>query len=86
MKILSLELDENGLVIIRPVLGWTAAPVAAETAVILRLQYAETPAEARTGGRALQVMLTAPQALELSQVLAKQAENALRDIPTGPKH
>jgi hypothetical protein len=86
MKEISFELNKQGLIIIRPVLGWTTAPIAAETTVILRLQYAETPAEVQTGGRALQVALTAPQAIELSQVLAKQAENALRDRPTGPTH
>jgi hypothetical protein len=81
----SLELDEAGMIIIRPVLGWIAAPVPTETTVILRLQYAEIPAEVKTGGRTLQVALTAPQALELAEILARQGRIAAR-VPPGPTH
>lgn len=81
----SLELDEAGMIIVRPVLGWTAAPVTAETTVILRIRYAETPAEIQTGGRALQVAMTAPQALELAELLARQGRIAAR-VPPGPKN
>lgn len=79
-----LELDDAGMIVVRPVLGWVAVPVTAETAVILRLQYAEAPAEVETGGRALQVALTAPQALELAELLARQARIAAR-VPPGPR-
>lgn len=80
-----LELDEAGMITVRPVLGWVVMPVTTETSVILRLHYAETPAEVQTGGRALQVALTAPQALQLAEILAKQARIAAR-VPPGPTH
>jgi hypothetical protein len=82
---LPLEVDENGMVIGRPVLGWTAAPVVSETSVILRLWFAETPAEVQTGGRSVQVALTAPQALELAELLARQGHIAAQ-VPPGRRN
>ncbi len=76
-----LEMDEQGMVVTRPVLGWTMVPVAG-TAVLLRLQYAETPVELKTGGRFLQVLLTPQQAQELAEMLTTQAQRILTTRPS----
>ncbi|TDX64020.1 hypothetical protein EDE12_106166 [Methylosinus sp. sav-2] len=72
----ALELNEDGSVKTRPVLGWTITPVAGMS-VLLRILYAETPAELKTGGQNLQVILTPAQALDLAQSLAKPAMHIL---------
>jgi len=76
-----LETDANGMIVTRPVLGWTTAPVAG-SAVILQIQYAETPQELKTGGRSLQFVLTPPQSLELAETLTKQAQRILNQKPS----
>jgi hypothetical protein len=79
-----LDLDEKGNVITRPVLGWTTGPVAGMD-VFLKLDYAENDAQLRTGGKALQCILTPQQALELAETLTKQAKRVLdAPTPTGP--
>ena len=70
-----LEKDAAGNIITRPVLGWTTAPVAG-TAVLLALDYAETPAQLRTGGLRLQAVMTVPQARELAAALQRAADRA----------
>ena len=78
----ALEVNSDGNIVTRPIMGWTTVP--AETAVILRLNYAENPDELRTGGRHLQVILTPQQCLELAQILTKQAQRILEaPRPTG---
>jgi hypothetical protein len=74
-----IEIGSDGLVRTRPVLGWMTVPVAGMS-VILRLNYAETPEELRTGGRHLQVIMTPQQCLELAEVLTRQARQIL-DTP-----
>lgn len=74
------DLDADGMVITRPVLGWTIAPVAG-MAVLARLNYSETPADIGTGGKALQIVLTPQQALELADLLTKQAKHILAQRP-----
>ena len=49
-----LELDEQGTIVTRPVLGWTLVP-AAGMFVIARIRYAERPEELETGARSLQI-------------------------------
>jgi hypothetical protein len=71
-----LEMDNNGNIVTRPVLGWTTVP-AMGTAVILAIQYAETPQELKTGGRRLQLVLTPQQAQELAATLTTQAARVL---------
>jgi hypothetical protein len=78
-----LETDANGMVITRPVLGWTTVTVA-ESSVILQMQYAETPQELKTGGRSIQFVLTPPQCLELAETLTKQANRILTVTTSGP--
>ncbi|MFC7408732.1 hypothetical protein [Hydrogenophaga atypica] len=73
-----------------PIAGWTTGPIPAYGAVILRLDYLLHPTQQPS--EALQTphfVLTAAQALELSEALKKHAA-ALKDGPpegTGlPKH
>jgi hypothetical protein len=81
---MTIELDANGMVVTRPVLGWTTA-TAAEIAVILQIQYSEKPADIDTGGKSLQVVLTPPQCLELAEVLTRNAQRILNFPVSGPK-
>jgi hypothetical protein len=78
-----LEINHDGTVVTRPVLGWTTVTVA-ETAVLLSLQYAEKPEDIRTGGKSLQVVMTPQNALELAESLTKQARRIL-DAPSPPQ-
>ena len=78
-----LETDEAGMVVTRPVLGWTTVSVA-ETAVILQIQYSEKPADIDTGGRSIQFVLTPPQSLELAESLTKQAKRILNLTSSSP--
>jgi hypothetical protein len=79
-----LETDEKGNVMLKPVTGWTTGPVA-QIAVLLAIEYVETPEELETGGRkSIQFVLTPPQCLELAEVLARQAKRLLGDsLPPG---
>lgn len=79
------DLDAQGNVITRPFLGYTVAPVAGMS-VIARLNYAETPADIGTEGKALQLVMTPQQALELAAVLTRNAQYILGLKPEGPGH
>jgi hypothetical protein len=48
------------MIVTRPIIGWVSCPVA-ETAVILSLQYSESPQDIHTGGRSLQTVWTPTQ-------------------------
>lgn len=78
----ALEIDEQGNIVTRPVLGWITVPVAGMS-VLLRLNYAETPEELGMGGRHLQVILTPQQALELAEILTIQGQHIFR-VPAPP--
>ncbi len=80
---MSFEKDANGMIILRPVLGWTAAPVA-EIALLLQLQYAEGEADIETGGKSIQFSLTPPQCLELAEVLTRRANQILNSKLSSP--
>jgi hypothetical protein len=73
----------DGNVITQPLLGWTVAQVAGMT-VLARLQYAETPADIGTEGRAVQLVMMPQQALDLAEVLTKQA-NRILGLPVPDK-
>jgi hypothetical protein len=78
-----LEFDAEGSLVLRPIMGCTTAPLA-ETSVFLRIQYAETAEELNTGGRSIQFVLTAQAALELAEMLTKQARHLLAPSPKRP--
>jgi hypothetical protein len=72
LELEQLETNAEGMVVTRPLLGWVTAP-AMGMSVILRLNYAERPADIRTGGQWLQTVMTPQQALDLAEILTKQA-------------
>ena len=61
------------------------APVA-NSAILARLEYAETPDQLRTGGKNLQLVMTPPQALEIAEILTKQANRILAQAVPGNKN
>ena len=80
------ELDESGMIVTRPLLGWTIAPVAG-VSVLARLDYAEKPEYILTGGKSVQLILTPQQAIALADVLTRHAKHILgAPRPTGQGH
>lgn len=76
----------DGNIITHPFTGYTVAPVA-DTAILARLEYVENEDQLRTGGgKAVQLILTPPQALELADALAKNANRILGQRTSGPKN
>jgi len=77
------EKDSEGNVILKPVIGWKTAPVA-EVAVLLQMQYADTPADIETGGKSVQFVLKPQACLDLAATLTRQAKRLLEDrLPPG---
>lgn len=81
---MELEMNNEGIIVTRPLLGWAAAS-AMNTAVILRLHYAETPEELKTAGRSVQVVCGPQQTLEIAAALTRHARRIL-DAPRPPGH
>lgn len=81
---MELDTDNEGNVIISPLMGWTMTSVAG-TAVLLRLEYATTPEERRTGGRVLQTVMSPAQALEIAEALQRHAHRILGAPPPQAK-
>lgn len=79
----AFDKDAEGNVITNPVMGWTTLPVV-EMAVLLQIQYAETPERLETGCRRIQLVLTPLQCLELAQRLTRQARRVF-DQPQTPQ-
>jgi hypothetical protein len=77
------ELDENGNVVLKPVTGWTTAPVA-EVAVLLQIQYEDGPEDIGTDGKRIQFVLKPQACLEIAESLTKQARRLLdAKLPPG---
>jgi secreted protein with Ig-like and vWFA domain len=76
LSISSLMKDSNGDILTSPMTGWMAWS-AAGVGVLLAIQYAETPEEIEGGGKLVQLVLTAQQAVDLAEELTK-----LRQWPT----
>ncbi len=77
------ETDNVGNLILKPVTGW-AVTHAAEIAVLLRIEYLDSPADTEKDSKAMQFALTPPQALELAEKLTKRARRLLDDkLPPG---
>lgn len=77
---MELDRDENGMIVMCPLLGWTLVPTM-EVALLLRLQYATTPEEVGTAGQSLQVVLSAQDALALAASMTRQAQYLLSQPP-----
>ncbi len=78
-----LEINDDGMITPRPVLGWVHGPIGGVIAV-LRLNYADSPQDQIAGGRHLQVTLTPQQALALAEDLTRTANLLLAQAPSGP--
>jgi hypothetical protein len=75
----SLEKDNDGNVITKPVTGWTTGTLAG-IAVLLALEYADSPLELETGhSKSIQLALSAQQSLELAERLTKLGKSLLED-------
>ena len=75
----ALETDSNGDIITKPVTGWITAPIA-EIAVLLAIQYVETPEELETGNsKQIQLVLMPQKCLELAEALTKAGKSLLED-------
>jgi len=66
------ELRPDGNLLVGPVLGWDTA--LAPMNGLLRVEYAHSEEELKAGGKAVQFVLTAAQARELSVLLARLAD------------
>jgi len=74
MEKVPFDLGPDGNIITCPLTGWVVAPVM-NSAILARLQYAETEDQLKTGEyKALQLIVTPQQALELAEILTKQAK------------
>jgi len=79
----NLELDEHGNIITKPVTGWTTA-VLVGSAVLLAIQYANTPEELESGqSHQIQLVLQPQLCLELAENMTKQAKRIL-ESHSGP--
>ena len=75
-----LDLDDDGLITVSPVTGWTAF-VPFGMAVGLRLDFAPSPDRLETP-EGVQLVLTPPQARELAEVLLRKADQATQPPKT----
>jgi hypothetical protein len=77
------EKDGEGMVILKPVLQY-AVGHAAEIAVLLQIQYSDSPADVESGGKPIQFVLTPQTSIYLAQALLRQAQGLLQDtLPPG---
>ena len=80
------DLDDEGNVKSAPLTGWDIVSLA-DTALIARLKFADSFEEFRTGGRAIQLLLTPHVALDLAQELTKLAQRILgQTAPPGQSY
>lgn len=78
-----LEKDENGKIIVRPIMGFSSAPIA-DMSIFLKVRYAETPDQLKTEGKSIQFAMTPEQGLELASMMATQARRILDQKPDAP--
>ena len=79
---LQIEMDGKGNMVLRPVTDLITGTVA-NIAVVLGIQYRETPEEAETARRSIQFVLTSQQCLDLAEMLTKQAQCLQNPLPSG---
>ncbi len=82
MPIRGFQTDERGDIITKPLMGWVTAPVA-NMALLLAIEYAETPQEIESGGKVIQLVMTPKQCLQLAETLTTRGK-ALIDNPPEP--
>lgn len=79
-----LQTDSSGNIVTKPVTGWAIHRVAG-IAVLLAIEYADTPEELEKGAnKRMQFVLNAPKTLELAEALTRAANGIMSDpIPQG---
>lgn len=73
----NFETNTDGNIITQPLIGWTAATWG-DIAALLRIEYAESQQALQGPHKTVQLVLTAPQCLELSGQLRTLAEKILQ--------
>lgn len=74
---LQFETDGKGVIITKPMTGWTCA-LFAEIGIILAIHYADNPQALEVGeSKSLQFVLTPQQSIDLADQLKKLAKRAL---------
>lgn len=72
-----LQIDKNGNIIVRPLVGWTTHQIAG-IAVLLTVEYVEAEEGLNTGySQSVQLGLTAAMCQELADTLSKAAKGIL---------
>lgn len=80
------DLDDDGNIKVRPLMGYTIAPVAGMFCVV-RMEYPESPEDMFAGKTsAVQLAMTAAQLREVSAVMLRKADHLDSAAPpTGPQ-
>jgi hypothetical protein len=73
---MAVDLAAEAKIVTQYVLNWETS-TAADTAVLVRLDFVMPRENQRVGDEALQVILTLSQALQMAETLTKQALGAL---------
>ena len=73
-----LAKDQDGNILTKPVTGWITGTLA-DIAVLLAIQYLESPLETENGDKLIQFVLTPQQSLEIAQKLTTLAKRLLED-------
>ena len=81
----NLKTNKRQKLITTPVIGWTTGTLAG-ISVLLAIDYTEKPQDIQTGGKSVQLALTAPQALELGEKLKTLANQILNPPLTSKSH
>lgn len=74
---MQFELDDDGKVILLPVIGWRAGPIK-DIGVILAVRYIDSD-QPETEVKVVQFALTPQKALDLSETLTKMANRVLKE-------
>jgi hypothetical protein len=78
------DLDSNGNILTKPVMGWSISHVAG-AALLLTVRYADTPAELeRMESKPITLALTPQLGLELAEALKRNSQNLIDGVlPSG---
>jgi len=82
---LELHKDKNGNIATNPVTGWITGTLAG-IAVLLAIQYPQTPEEIANPSKQIQFALMPQQCLELAEKLTTLAKRVLEDQSGNPPH
>ena len=75
---MTFERNDRGDIAASPLLAFTAAP-ASGIAIVVRLEFARTPAQIERGGEVVQLYVTPKQARDLCEVLLRLADHVVSE-------